>query len=76
VQHVGFGVSISRAGDTWAVGFQDQRVTPRALAKAQALGYERLVYTVNEERRMRELEGLGVSGIFTDRPAAALAALR
>jgi glycerophosphoryl diester phosphodiesterase len=73
VQHVGFGVSIKRAGDAWAVGFQDQRVTPRGLARARAAGYETLVYTVNDERRMGELRDLGVSGIFTDRPAAALA---
>jgi glycerophosphoryl diester phosphodiesterase len=75
VQHVGFGVSIARAGDAWAVGFQDQRVTPRGLARAQAAGYETLVYTVNNEARMSALEELGVSGIFTDRPAEALIAL-
>lgn len=75
VQHVGFGVSIKRAGDTWAVGFQDQRVTPRGLARAQAAGYETLVYTVNDETRMRALRDLGVSGIFTDRPAEARRAL-
>ena len=52
-----------------------QRVTRRALAKAEALGYERLVYTVNDAARMRELNELGASGIFTDRPREALAAL-
>ena len=76
VQHVGFGVSISRAGDTWAVGFQDQRVTARGLARAHARGYEALVYTVNDEARMRELRDLGVSGVFTDRPREALEVLR
>jgi glycerophosphoryl diester phosphodiesterase len=75
VQHVGFGVSIKRAGDAWAVGFQDQRVTTRGLARAQAAGYETLVYTVNDESRMRTLRDLGVSGVFTDRPSEALAAL-
>ena len=75
VQHVGFGVSIARADEAWAVGFQYQRVTRRALAKAEALGYERLVYTVNDAARMRELNELGASGIFTDRPREALAAL-
>ena len=75
VQHVGFGVSIRRAHalGVWAVGFQDERVTPRGLAKAQALGLATTVYTVNDEARMRELRGLGVTGIFTDDPARALA---
>jgi glycerophosphoryl diester phosphodiesterase len=75
VQHVGFGVSIARAGEAWAVGFQDQRVTPRGLARARGAGYETLVYTVNDEARMRALDALGVSGIFTDRPAQALTAV-
>jgi len=75
VQHVGFGVSIARAGDVWAVGFQDQRVTPRGLARAHAAGYETLVYTVNDEVRMRALADLGAGGIFTDRPREALASL-
>jgi glycerophosphoryl diester phosphodiesterase len=75
VQHVGFGVSIARAGDAWAVGFQDQRVTARGVGRAQAAGYETLVYTVNDEARMRELRDLGVGGIFTDRSSEALAAL-
>jgi glycerophosphoryl diester phosphodiesterase len=74
VQHVGFGVSIRRAGDTWAVGFQNERVTRRGLAAAQALGYETTVYTVNDERRMLELRELGVGGIFTDLPGRALTA--
>jgi glycerophosphoryl diester phosphodiesterase len=69
VQHVGFGVSIRRAaGGAWAAGFQNERVTRRGLATAQRLGLETLVYTVNDEARMLELQRLGVSGIFTDRP--------
>jgi len=75
VQHVGFGVTIRRAGATWAVGFQNERVTRRGLAAAQALGYETTVYTVNDERRMLELRDLGVGAIFTDLPARALTAL-
>ena len=35
-----------------------------------------LVYTVNDEPRMRELAALGVDGIFTDRPAALREVLR
>jgi glycerophosphoryl diester phosphodiesterase len=76
VQHVGFGVSIRRAAEgAWAAGFQNERVTRRGLAAAQRLGLETTVYTVNDEARMLELQRLGVSGIFTDRPDRALAAL-
>ena len=76
VQHVGFGVPIRGAGATWAVGFQNERLTPRGLAAATRLGYETTVYTVNDERRMLELRDLGVTGIFTDVPDRALRALR
>ncbi len=75
VQHVGFGVSIRRAADAWAAGFQNDRVTRRGLQAAKQLGLETLVYTVNEPARMRELRDLGVSGIFTDDPALALSQL-
>jgi glycerophosphoryl diester phosphodiesterase len=76
MQHVGFGVSIRGAAGAWAVGFQDQRVTPRGLTAARRQGLETAVYTVNGEARMMELRELGVSGIFTDRPDRAIAALR
>ena len=75
VQHVGFGASIRRAEGSWAVGFQNERVTGRGITTAQRLGLETLVYTVNDEARMLELLALGVTGIFTDRPDRALAAL-
>jgi glycerophosphoryl diester phosphodiesterase len=75
VQHVGFGVSIRGAGATWAVGFQDERVTRRGLATARRLGYATTVYTVNDAARTRELAELGVDGVFTDCPDRALAAL-
>jgi len=68
VQHIGFGVSTRRAGNAWAVGFADERVTPRAVARAQSAGLATTVYTVNEPARMRELAALDVTGIFTDRP--------
>jgi glycerophosphoryl diester phosphodiesterase len=68
VQHVGLGVSIRAARNAWAAGFRDPRVTRRGLAAATSLGLVPLVYTVNAERRMRELASLGVEGIFTDRP--------
>jgi glycerophosphoryl diester phosphodiesterase len=76
IQHVGFGVSIRRAGVAWAAGFQNERVTARGLAAAQRLGLETTVYTVNDTARMLELRGLGVTGVFTDDPRRALAALR
>jgi glycerophosphoryl diester phosphodiesterase len=76
IQHVGFGVSIRAAQGGWAVGFQDQRVTRRGIAAAQALGLETTVYTVNDTARMLELRDLGVTGVFTDDPRQALAALR
>jgi glycerophosphoryl diester phosphodiesterase len=50
------------------------RFVPRAAALA--LGLVPLVYTVNEQARMHELDGLGVGGIFTDRPAQALRLFR
>jgi glycerophosphoryl diester phosphodiesterase len=75
VQHVGFGVSIRAAQGGWAVGFQNERVTRRGLATAHALGLATTVYTVNDIERMLELRDLGVAGVFTDDPRAALAAL-
>jgi glycerophosphoryl diester phosphodiesterase len=68
VQHVGFGVSIRRAARAWAVGFANDRVTPRAIARARSAGLATTVYTVNEPARMLELAASGVTGIFTDRP--------
>ena len=75
VQHVGLGVSIRHAVGAWAAGFRNDRVTHRGLLAAQRLGLETTVYTVNDEARMLELQALGVTGIFTDRPDRALAAL-
>jgi glycerophosphoryl diester phosphodiesterase len=70
LQHVGYGVSIrAAAAYAWGVGFANSRVTSRGLARAETAGLRRLVYTVNEEDRMRELVAAGVDGIFTDRPA-------
>jgi glycerophosphoryl diester phosphodiesterase len=69
VQHVGVGSSIrAAAAYAWGVGFADSRVTARGLSRARDLGLRRLVYTVNDEGRMRELVAAGVDGIFTDRP--------
>jgi glycerophosphoryl diester phosphodiesterase len=77
LQHVGYGVSIRAASAyAWGVGFSDARVTPRGLRRAAAAGLARLVYTVNDEPRLRELVAAGVEGIFTDRPALLRAVLR
>jgi glycerophosphoryl diester phosphodiesterase len=72
VQHVGLSVSIRAAHEAWAAGFRDARVTARGIHAAKRLGLLPLVYTVNDERRMRELAAAGVAGIFTDRPEQAL----
>ena len=70
LQHVGYGVSIRAASSyAWAVGFHDPRVTERGVARARRLGLETTVYTVNDAGRMRALAAIGVSGIFSDRPA-------
>lgn len=76
VQHVGFSVSIRGAAGAWAAGFKNERVTKRGLDAARRLGLETAVYTVNDEARVLELRDLGVTGIFTDCPDRALAALR
>lgn len=70
-KHVGFGISIRRAADSWGVGFANRMVTPGAVAPARGLGLATTVYTVNEPTRMRELAAFGVTGIFTDRPSLA-----
>ncbi|MFL5926852.1 MAG: glycerophosphodiester phosphodiesterase [Gaiellaceae bacterium] len=75
VQHVGFPVRVRRAAGAWAAGLRNDRVTRRRLAEARRLGLETTVYTVNDEPRVRELDALGVTGVFTDRPDRALAAL-
>jgi glycerophosphoryl diester phosphodiesterase len=72
VQHVGYGVSIRGARNAWAAGFADARVTQRGIDTAHALGLVTLVFTVNDERRMQELDAAGVEGVFTDRLDAAL----
>jgi glycerophosphoryl diester phosphodiesterase len=77
LQHVGFGVPIrSAATYAWGAGFWDGLVTPVGLARARSAGLVTTVYTVNDPERMRYLAGLGVDGIFTDRPDLGLRTLR
>lgn len=69
MQHTAFvPMRVAAARGCWAVGIEDGRATPRAIARAQRLGLATGVYTVDEPERMRELQALGVTGIFTDRP--------
>ena len=77
VQHVGVvPIRWAAARRCWAAGFWDPRATARGIAAARRLGLETTVYTVNDAARMRQLAGLGVTGIFTDRPALASRTLR
>jgi glycerophosphoryl diester phosphodiesterase len=77
LQHVGLGVSIRRAAThAWGVGFWDRRARPRGIELARSLGLKTTVYTDNEPARMRELVGLGVDGIFSDRLDLLLEAVR
>jgi glycerophosphoryl diester phosphodiesterase len=77
VQHVGVvPIRWAAARRCWAAGFWDPRATARGIAAARRLGLETTVYTVNDAARMRQLAALGVTGIFTDRPALASRTLR
>jgi len=77
LQHVGLGVSIRTAARyAWGVGFWDARVTAAGLARARSARLVTTVYTVNDASRMRRLAGLGVDGIFTDRPDLAIGVFR
>jgi glycerophosphoryl diester phosphodiesterase len=58
------------AAGLWGIGFEEPVTRERILA-AQGLGLATTVFTVNDPDRMAELAGLGVSGIFTDRPGLA-----
>jgi glycerophosphoryl diester phosphodiesterase len=76
VQHVAtVSVREAAARGCWAVGFRNADVTARRLALAHGLGLVTTAYTVNDPARMGELAGLGVGGIFTDRPDLALETL-
>jgi glycerophosphoryl diester phosphodiesterase len=68
VQHVDYLPIRVAAGFAWAAGIRDGRKANRAIAVAHDAGLATTVFTVNDEERMRELVGLGVAGMFTDRP--------
>jgi glycerophosphoryl diester phosphodiesterase len=76
VQHVAFvPASLAASRGCWAVGLANARANPRTLRRANRLGLETTVYTVNDPTRVIELARLGVTGVFTDRPREALQAL-
>lgn len=59
-----------------AVNPWDPFVDPALIERCGALGLGVNAWTVDDEERIRQLASLGVSGIITNRPAAARAALR
>jgi glycerophosphoryl diester phosphodiesterase len=68
----------AEAAGCWGIGFEEPAATAR-IEEAQAAGLATTVFTVNDPARMLDLAALGVTGIFTDRPALArqtLAAFR
>jgi glycerophosphoryl diester phosphodiesterase len=75
VLHLGSRPDPTAATKFWGVGLSNRSARPRVLAQARSLGLATTVYTVNDPARMLELAGLGVAGIFTDRPDLALRTL-
>lgn len=57
-----------RAGEVDALMAHWRLVTPRLAAAVREAGGELYVWTVDDPRRMRALEALGVSGIITNDP--------
>jgi len=53
-------------GDIWSPFHGD--VDPAKVARAKSLGLQVIVWTVNDEPRMRELIDMGVDGIISDYP--------
>ena len=58
------------AAGCWGIGFEEPAAAGR-IETAQGVGLATMVFTVNDPARMLELAALGVTGIFTDRPALA-----
>jgi glycerophosphoryl diester phosphodiesterase len=76
VLNLGLPPAPSQAMGLWGVGIEDASATADVIAEAQELGLATAVFTVNDPARMLELAGLGVTGIFTDRPGLARQALQ
>jgi len=66
VQHVALvPLRVAAARGCWAAGFEDRRAMPRAWNVRAGSGSRRRLHR-NDPERMRELAGLGVTGIFTE----------
>jgi len=78
MDEVGPEVSIGRttAHDHVALNPWDEIVTPRWVDDAHAAGLAVNVWTVDDPKRMKELQKLGVDGIITNVPDVAVKALR
>ena len=76
VLHLGRRPDPAAAAGFWGVGFRDASARPGQIRRAQALGLATSVFTVNDPARIRTLADLGVTAVFTDRPALAREALR
>jgi len=52
----------------WSVHLADRIASPTRIAAVRGWGRRCLVYTVNDPARARQLQTLGVAGVFTDYP--------
>jgi len=59
---------IARTLSAWSVNLSVRITTAKRVAKIHAAGYRCYVYTVNDPKLAVQLLGIGVDGIFTDRP--------
>jgi glycerophosphoryl diester phosphodiesterase len=77
VQHLGRStLGQATAMAVWGVGVHDAMATPRRLALARGRRLATMVYTVNDEPRMRELAARGVDAIVSDHPGLLRRAVR
>ncbi len=58
-----------------AIGFDQRKATPNAVAAIRRTGLAALGYTVNDRTRAGVLFGWGATSVFSDRPETVLAAL-
>lgn len=65
----------TRCRTQW-LNLNERLVTSRHMEELKAAGIQVLAYTVNDLARARQLQSLGVRGIFTDRPDLMVPAFR
>lgn len=70
------GIETARELDAVSINLGDRIASSRLVERIREAGFRVLVYTVNSATRARELEAMGVSGVFTDRPDIVIAAVR